>query len=69
MNEDFFYSDKQVFPPTSKLDPSIYGPQESALKEEHIIGHLNGLSIQQVWHGNHLSIFLDTTRSCFLACF
>lgn len=38
-----------VFPPVSKLDPSIYGPQESALKEEHIIGHLNGMSIQQVY--------------------
>jgi hypothetical protein len=30
------------------LDPSIYGAQESALREEHIEGHLNGMSIQQV---------------------
>lgn len=38
----------QVFPPVSKLDPEIYGPQESALKEEHILGHLNGMTVQQV---------------------
>lgn len=36
-----------VFPPVSKLDPSMYGPQESDLKEEHIISHLNGMSVQQ----------------------
>lgn len=30
------------------LDPEIYGPQESALKEEHIAGQLNGMTIQQV---------------------
>lgn len=38
----------QVFPPVSKLDPEIYGPQESALKEEHIRGHLNGMTVQEV---------------------
>ncbi|KAI3449950.1 hypothetical protein Pfo_006615 [Paulownia fortunei] len=37
----------KVFPPASKLDPSIYGPQESALKEEHIISFLEGMSVQQ----------------------
>lgn len=36
------------FPPVSKLDPQIYGPQESALKEEHIVGHLNGMTVQEV---------------------
>ena len=39
---------EQDFPPVSKLDPSIYGPQESALREEHIKGHLDGMSVQQV---------------------
>ncbi|EPS68671.1 lipoxygenase, partial [Genlisea aurea] len=34
----------QVFPPKSKLDPAIYGKQESALKEEHIVGNLNGMT-------------------------
>ena len=33
----------QAFPPVSNLDPEIYGPQESALKEEHIIGQLDGM--------------------------
>lgn len=36
------------FPPKSNLDPEIYGPQESALKEEHIVGHLNGMSVNEV---------------------
>ncbi|XP_078444696.1 lipoxygenase 3 [Wolffia australiana] len=36
-----------VFPPVSKLDPSVYGPSESAIKEEHLLGHLEGMSIQQ----------------------
>ncbi|OWM77455.1 hypothetical protein CDL15_Pgr016852 [Punica granatum] len=35
------------FPPKSKLDPSIY-PLQSALKEEHIIGHLDGMSLQKL---------------------
>ncbi|XP_024988751.1 lipoxygenase 3, chloroplastic-like [Cynara cardunculus var. scolymus] len=46
----------RVFPPVSKLDPSIYGPSESNLKEEHIIGHLNGLSVQQAIDENKLFI-------------
>ncbi|KAJ0987333.1 hypothetical protein J5N97_005689 [Dioscorea zingiberensis] len=37
----------RVFPPVSKLDPAIYGPPESSIKEEHIIGHLNGMSVQE----------------------
>ncbi|PON83576.1 Lipoxygenase [Trema orientale] len=36
-----------VFPPVSKLDAKTYGPQESALKEEHILGQLNGMTVQQ----------------------
>ncbi|KAI3718923.1 hypothetical protein L6452_19808 [Arctium lappa] len=46
----------KVFPPVSKLDPSIYGPAESYLKEEHIISHLNGLSVQQAMDENKLFI-------------
>ncbi|RDX62714.1 Linoleate 13S-lipoxygenase 3-1, chloroplastic, partial [Mucuna pruriens] len=46
----------KVFPPVSKLDPSIYGSVESALKEEHIIGHLEGMSIQQALEENKLFI-------------
>ncbi|GJQ90023.1 lipoxygenase 1, chloroplastic [Tanacetum coccineum] len=38
----------KVFPPVSQLDPEIYGRQESALKEEHILGYLNGMSVQQM---------------------
>ncbi|XP_009391451.2 putative lipoxygenase 5 [Musa acuminata AAA Group] len=44
----------QVFPPVSKLDPAIYGPPESAIKEEHIISHLNGMSLQQAVEANKL---------------
>lgn len=38
----------KVFPPVSKLDPEIYGPLESALKEEHILSYINGMTVQQV---------------------
>lgn len=38
----------KVFPPVSKLDPQIYGPQESALKEEHILSQLDGMTVQEV---------------------
>ncbi|XP_027353121.1 linoleate 13S-lipoxygenase 3-1, chloroplastic-like [Abrus precatorius] len=44
----------KVFPPVSKLDPEIYGPQESALKEEHILGQLNGMTVQQAIVENKL---------------
>ncbi|GMI93682.1 lipoxygenase 3, Arabidopsis thaliana lipoxygenase 3 [Hibiscus trionum] len=44
------------FPPVSKLDPEIYGPQESALKEEHIVGQLNGMTVQQALDENKLFI-------------
>lgn len=38
----------QSFPPVSKLDPNTFGPVESSLKEEHIVGYLDGMSVQQV---------------------
>ncbi|TYI09670.1 hypothetical protein ES332_A09G089500v1 [Gossypium tomentosum] len=45
-----------LFPPVSNLDPSIYGPQDSALKEEQIIFHLNGMSVQQAIEENKLFV-------------
>jgi lipoxygenase len=44
----------RVFPPKSKLDPETYGPPESALKEEHILGHLNGMTVQEAIDANKL---------------
>ncbi|KAL2344047.1 hypothetical protein Fmac_005332 [Flemingia macrophylla] len=46
----------KVFPPESKLDPSKYGSVESALKEEHIIDHLEGKSIKQALEENKLFV-------------
>ncbi|GLT82869.1 hypothetical protein SLE2022_012020 [Rubroshorea leprosula] len=46
----------KVFPPRSRLDPSVYGPPDSALKEEHIVGQLNGMSVQQALEQNKLFI-------------
>ncbi|KAD4585025.1 hypothetical protein E3N88_22626 [Mikania micrantha] len=46
----------KVFPPISQLDPEIYGPQESALREEHISGYLNGLTVQKAMEENRLFI-------------
>ncbi|QCE13407.1 linoleate 13S-lipoxygenase 3-1, chloroplastic-like [Vigna unguiculata] len=44
----------KVFPPVSKLDPEMYGHQESALKEEHILAQLNGMTVQQAIEANKL---------------
>ncbi|MQM15449.1 hypothetical protein Taro_048394, partial [Colocasia esculenta] len=44
----------QVFPPVSKLDPVIYGSPESAIREEHIISHLNGMTVQQAMENKKL---------------
>ncbi|KAF3574398.1 hypothetical protein F2Q69_00060974, partial [Brassica cretica] len=44
----------KTFPPVSNLDPEIYGPQHSALTSDHIIGHLDGLSVQQALEENRL---------------
>ncbi|MED6194296.1 hypothetical protein PIB30_027274 [Stylosanthes scabra] len=46
----------KVFPPVSKLDPCKWGSVESALKEEHIIDHIDGMSIQQALEENKLFI-------------
>ncbi|KAK3030941.1 hypothetical protein RJ639_036679 [Escallonia herrerae] len=46
----------QVFPPVSKLDPEIHGPQESAFRDEDIVGHLNGMTVQQALEENKLFI-------------
>ncbi|XP_021720450.1 linoleate 13S-lipoxygenase 3-1, chloroplastic-like [Chenopodium quinoa] len=46
----------QSFPPVSKLDPETYGPVESALTEEHIVGYLDGMSVQEALDGNRLFI-------------
>ncbi|TQD88369.1 hypothetical protein C1H46_026113 [Malus baccata] len=45
-----------VFPPVSKLHPSIYGSKQSALEEEHLIGHLDGMSVQKALEENKLFI-------------
>ncbi|KAH7293757.1 hypothetical protein KP509_28G041100 [Ceratopteris richardii] len=37
----------QEFPPKSALDPEIYGDVQSALKQEHLAGRLEGLSVQE----------------------
>ncbi|CAM8910741.1 unnamed protein product [Rhodiola kirilowii] len=46
----------QSFPPISSLDPEIYGHQDSAFREEHLLPHLHGLSVQQALEENKLFI-------------
>ncbi|KAM1010988.1 hypothetical protein ACFX2C_046394 [Malus domestica] len=46
----------KVFPPESKLDAVVYGPLESALKEEHILPNLYGMTVQQALDENKLYI-------------
>ncbi|KAL8540822.1 hypothetical protein ACS0TY_002153 [Phlomoides rotata] len=46
----------QEFPPTSKLDPELYGNQCSTISEEHIINSLEGLTITKAIQKNKLFI-------------
>ncbi|XP_057535610.1 linoleate 13S-lipoxygenase 3-1, chloroplastic [Amaranthus tricolor] len=46
----------QSFPPVSKLETNVHGTVESALKEEHIIGYLDGMSVQEALDTNRLYI-------------
>ncbi|KAG9146813.1 hypothetical protein Leryth_005133 [Lithospermum erythrorhizon] len=42
------------FPPKSNLDQEIYGPLESALTQQHIVGFLNGMTVQEALEANKL---------------
>ncbi|KAG5626141.1 hypothetical protein H5410_011359 [Solanum commersonii] len=44
------------FPPTSKLDPKVYGDQTSNITREHIQNQLDGLTIEEAIKANQLFI-------------
>uniref|UniRef100_A0A0D6QR96 Lipoxygenase n=1 Tax=Araucaria cunninghamii TaxID=56994 RepID=A0A0D6QR96_ARACU len=46
----------QSFPPSSSLDPDIYGPQESRITAGHIEKNLDGLSAQQAVESKRLFV-------------
>ncbi|GMI84451.1 ARABIDOPSIS LIPOXYGENASE 1, lipoxygenase 1 [Hibiscus trionum] len=46
----------EEFPPTSKLDPKIYGNQKSALTKEHLEHNLEGLTVKMALKTNRLFI-------------
>ncbi|CAI9118507.1 OLC1v1020087C2 [Oldenlandia corymbosa var. corymbosa] len=46
----------QEFPPTSKLDPEVYGDQNSRIRWKHIEKNMNGLSIDTALKQNKLFI-------------
>jgi linoleate 9S-lipoxygenase len=46
----------QEFPPTSNLDPTIYGNQRSTIKEEHILENLEGFTVLKALRENRLFI-------------
>ncbi|KAK7284350.1 hypothetical protein RJT34_19095 [Clitoria ternatea] len=37
----------QKFPPTSKLDPKVYGDQTSTIRKEHIESNIDGLTVDE----------------------
>ncbi|PQQ09332.1 linoleate 9S-lipoxygenase 5 chloroplastic [Prunus yedoensis var. nudiflora] len=46
----------QEFPPTSKLDPYVYGNQNSSIREEHIEKNMDDLTVEQAMQWNRLFI-------------
>ncbi|KAF8401691.1 hypothetical protein HHK36_012637 [Tetracentron sinense] len=46
----------QEFPPTSKLDPKVYGNQNSSITEKHIKKNLGGLTIEKAIKNKKLFI-------------
>ncbi|KAM1195455.1 hypothetical protein ACFX13_022456 [Malus domestica] len=46
----------QEFPPVSKLDPKVYGNQNSSIREEHIASNMNGLTVNEAIESNRLFI-------------
>ncbi|ONK55907.1 uncharacterized protein A4U43_C10F2180 [Asparagus officinalis] len=46
----------QVFPPTSKLDPEMYGDQRSSITASHIEKNLEGLTVDQALSTHRLFI-------------
>ncbi|XP_028771609.1 linoleate 9S-lipoxygenase 5-like [Neltuma alba] len=46
----------QIFPPTSKLDPKVFGNQNSSIKAEHIEYNLDGLTVEEALENKKLFI-------------
>ncbi|KAL8155562.1 putative linoleate 9S-lipoxygenase 5 [Apium graveolens] len=52
----FIITRLQEFPPSSKLDPEVYGSQGSSISINHIEGSLDGLTVDEALSSNRLYI-------------
>ncbi|XVF41914.1 hypothetical protein PTKIN_Ptkin01aG0319100 [Pterospermum kingtungense] len=46
----------QKFPPSSKLDPEVYGHQHSSITQQHIEQNIEGLTVEEALKSNRLFI-------------
>ncbi|KAL9680853.1 hypothetical protein QQ045_012633 [Rhodiola kirilowii] len=50
------------FPPTSTLDPNVYGEQNSKITKEHVEKHMNGLKVEETYASRTVLLLQDDVK-------